>query len=111
MHEWTQTEVNRFYHSSEWKRVRLLVLQRDYYRCQVCKRAGRLTVADTVHHITPVKVDPLRRLDPDNLESICRACHNAEHKEKAKSQRAKKAIIKTARRRDTAIFKENPEIW
>lgn len=108
---WDRARLDRFYHSRKWKAARLHVLERDAYRCQVCKRAGRLTVADTVHHITPVKVDPSKRLDLDNLESICRACHNAEHKEKAKSQRAKKTIIKTARRRDTVIFKENPEIW
>lgn len=108
---WDKARLNRFYHSQEWKAARLQVLERDAYRCQVCKRAGRLTVADTVHHIIPVKVDSSKRLDLDNLESICRACHNAEHKERSKSAKAKAAIIKAARRRDTAAFKENPEVW
>lgn len=100
---------NTFYHSREWQAVRLQVLDRDHYLCQVCKRAGRITPAATVHHIVPVRVDWSKRLDPANLETICRACHNAEHTERAKSLHDKRAKLKTEKRRDVVIFKANPE--
>lgn len=105
-----KSNYNSFYHSREWQAVRRQVLERDGYLCQVCKRAGRVTPADTVHHITPVRVDYSKRLDPANLEAICRACHNAEHTERAKSSKAKATKIKAQRRPDTLVFSSNPEI-
>lgn len=100
---------NKFYHSSEWQAVRRQVLDRDHYLCQVCKRAGRITPATTVHHITPVRVDYSKRLDPANLETICKACHNAEHSERAKSLHDKQTKLKSEKRRDVVIFRANPE--
>lgn len=105
------TNNNKFYHSKEWQAVRAQVLERDAYQCQVCKRSGRLTIADTVHHIVPVRVDPSRKLDPSNLETICRACHNKEHSERAKSLADKKRLVKAEKRHDTAVFNASPEIW
>lgn len=102
---------DKFYHSREWQAVRQQVLSRDGYLCQVCKRAGRLTPATTVHHITPVRVDPSKRLDPSNLECICKACHNQEHTERAKSKQAKAKQIKQARRAGVVKFKANPEMF
>lgn len=98
-----------FYHSKEWQAVRLQVLDRDCYLCQVCKRAGRITPAATVHHIVPVRVDWSKRLDPANLETICRACHNAEHSERAKSLHDKQRKLKAEKRSDVFTFKANPE--
>ncbi|MCD7134037.1 HNH endonuclease [Limosilactobacillus rudii] len=85
------------------------MLQRDNYLCQVCKRAGRITPATTVHHIKAVRVDYGKRLDPNNLETICKACHNAEHNERAKSLHDKQEKIKSARRSDVFVFNANPE--
>ena len=44
--------------------------------CEECLRQGKITVMQQVHHIIPFKGrhDPLR-LDWNNLESLCRACH------------------------------------
>lgn len=106
-----KTDYDGFYHSKEWQAVRRQVLARDSYLCQVCKRAGRITPASTVHHITPVRVDYSKRLDPTNLETICPACHNREHDERAKSVKAKATKIKAQRRPDTVVFSSNPEIY
>lgn len=100
---------DKFYHSPEWQAVRQQVLDRDCYLCQVCKRAGRVTPATTVHHIVPVRVDYSKRLDPANLETICKACHNAEHTERAKSLHDKQVKLKAERRPDVFEFKANPE--
>lgn len=101
---------NEFYHSKEWQAVRQHVLQRDNYLCQVCKRAGRITPATTVHHIKAVRVDYSKRLDPNNLETICKACHNAEHNERTKSLHDKQTKLKAEKNSDIFTFKANPEL-
>ena len=67
------------YDSPAWKRKRALILRRDGYRCQECKRYGRMRQADTVHHIYPYELYPERALSSWNLISLCNACHNAMH--------------------------------
>lgn len=106
-----QTDNNSFYHSSDWQAVRTQVLARDGYRCQVCKRAGRLTPATTVHHLQSVRQAPGLKLDPANLETICRACHNAEHVEKAQALKTKQSKLKASKRRGVKVIKASPEVW
>ena len=108
-HKRYSKNYDSFYHSPEWQAVRLQVLDRDNYLCQVCKRAGRVTPATTVHHIIPVRVDYSKRLDPANLETICKACHNTEHNERAMPLRDKQRKLKAEKRSDVFTFKANPE--
>lgn len=67
----------------QWQQLRLRILQRDAYRCQLCKRAGRLTPARDVDHIVS-KAEWLRVNgsldgvdDPAQLQSLCKPCHDA----------------------------------
>lgn len=71
-----------FYSSMEWKTVRRVVLVRDNYLCQECLRQGKVTKANAVHHIEELLDVWDKRLDIDNLESICNKCHNKEKKKK-----------------------------
>ena len=36
---------------------------------------NKLTDATLVDHIIAIRVDPSRRLDPSNLQSLCNSCH------------------------------------
>jgi len=67
-----------FYHSREWRRCRDAFLASRHY---VCERCGH--VATIAHHrtyLTPANVgDPSIALSFDNLECLCRRCHNKEH--------------------------------
>jgi 5-methylcytosine-specific restriction protein A len=45
--------------------------------CHKCKQDGYITEAVHVHHVVPVRVDPSRRLDWDNLMPLCEPCHNS----------------------------------
>lgn len=72
----------KFYHSKSWRQVRQQRLRFDHYECQVCKAKGKHTHAITVHHKQHVKDKPELALDLNNLETICRADHNAKHPEK-----------------------------
>lgn len=71
------------YKGSRWKRKRQEILRRDGYVCVECKKYGRFREAFTVHHIKPVEVYPELAYINSNLESVCQACHNRLHPEKA----------------------------
>ena len=62
-------------YDEDWLRLRQWHLAGNPL-CLYCERNGRLTPADQVHHRDPFATleDP-RRLDPDNLESVCISCH------------------------------------
>lgn len=79
-------EAKAFYNSKEWQRMRRKALVRDRYLCQPCLRHKRITPADIVHHIVPIKDDWSKRLDINNLESICFSCHNSLHASDNKSE-------------------------
>lgn len=66
----------RFYRSSEWKMLSRKRLQDDRFRCVKCN-----SIASEVDHITAIQTDDgwERRLDYDNLQSLCISCHNAKH--------------------------------
>lgn len=72
-------KYDKFYSSSEWKRLRKKVLRRDDYICQYCSRKGIVKVADLVHHETEIRVDWEKRLDIDNCVAICNTCHEQIH--------------------------------
>ena len=71
------------YKSRRWIRFRAAVLRRDGYQCQRCRRYGRIRQATEVHHIRHVDEYPEMAFTPENCVSLCHACHNAQHPEKA----------------------------
>jgi len=77
-----RVQIDAFYASPQWRRKRELILRRDGYRCQECRRYGRITQATTVHHIQHLEDRPDLALVSSNLVSLCRACHAKAHPEK-----------------------------
>lgn len=75
-----------FYCSRQWLHKRDMVLRRDGYQCQDCRRYGRITQAVTVHHIEHLEDRPDLALTSSNLVSLCAACHNKRHPEKARQR-------------------------
>lgn len=79
--EWAR----RFYKSKAWGDARSYVIDRDRGECQRCKRMGRIEPGAIVHHIeplTPANIgDPRISLNPDNLELVCKECHERIHDE------------------------------
>ena len=71
-----------FYLSRAWREVRDFVFKRDFGLCVRCGGKGEI-----VHHkiyLTPENIDnPYISLNPDNLETLCRECHAAEHEGQA----------------------------
>jgi 5-methylcytosine-specific restriction protein A len=68
-----------FHNTPEWQRLRLAILNRDYWTCQMCgailrqgKKHPRSAVVD---HIEPLTLSPDKATDETNLRSVCRRCH------------------------------------
>ncbi len=74
--ERTDKVYTDFYKTDEWKAIRELALARANYLCVRCRLKGIYKKADMVHHIVPIKKDWSKRLNLNNLEPLCDACHN-----------------------------------
>jgi len=57
--------------TKRWKVLRMVILERDKFRCCSCGCAGRLEV----DHVKPVRTHPDLSYAPGNLQSLCRPCH------------------------------------
>lgn len=79
-----------FYACGEWKRMRQYKLSINPL-CEVCMRDNKKTIATIVHHVHEIRTNLgwEKRLDINNLESICQSCHNKEeHAHSFKNRRA-----------------------
>ena len=70
-------------YSGPWKQVRLAVLERDSYRCQI-RLPGCTFKATQVDHILPVK-DHGPTFDPALLRAACQSCNLARHSKQTPS--------------------------
>ena len=70
------------YETPEWRRLRLLVLRRDGYRCVWCGKDVSGWRAMRVDHIKPVRTHPHLALNPSNLRVLCVQCDGKRHVEK-----------------------------
>ena len=68
-----------FYNSRTWRKKRKQILERDNRECQMCKKEGKVSKADTVHHIKKLKDYPELGMTDENLISVCFNCHNILH--------------------------------
>ncbi len=75
------TEASKFRKTYKWTEKSKYIKQRDNYLCQVClldkyKTNYRYTYKDLeVHHIVSIEEDYNKRLDSDNLITLCRYHH------------------------------------
>ena len=74
-------EKDRFRWTKAWQRKREEIKERDKYLCQICIR--KLYDTETqysyssleVHHAVPLEEDYEKRLDDDNLITLCERHH------------------------------------
>lgn len=72
-------KIKEFRNSQSWLNKREHILARDNYCCQICKQEGRIVPATDVHHIVYLSQDFSKRLDDDNLVSLCKQHHKMVH--------------------------------
>jgi len=64
-----------FYNSRQWRKLRLVILQRDPV-CKECERLGRVESSTVCDHIQPINKGGAK-LNPSNLQGLCERCHNS----------------------------------
>ena len=75
------TEADKFRKTKRWTKKSLEIRQRDRFLCRVCEANLYNTIQRfnynelDVHHIVPVNEDYNKRLDNDNLITLCRYHH------------------------------------
>ncbi len=73
--------ILRFRNSNSWKKKRREIKERDLYLCQICIRnlydtKVRMNSKDiSVHHAVSLEQDFSKRLDDDNLLTLCERHH------------------------------------
>ena len=74
-------KADKFRKSTRWTNKSIQIRQRDKYLCQLCIRGLYNTYnlytykGVEVHHIIPINEDYDKRLDDDNLISLCQMHH------------------------------------
>jgi len=78
--------LHNFYKSPAWLSARELKIMSVNGRCERCGQIG-----SEVHHIDKLTIDNVSdtsiSLNLDNLELLCKECHNKEHKRFTKEVR------------------------
>ena len=74
----SKRERKEIYCTPRWLELRNRARIRDGFLCVACKRSGLTSPGEIVHHSVPIREggDPW---DIDNLETLCRDCHDAAH--------------------------------
>ena len=74
-------KASRFRNTKDWREKSRQIRERDKYCCQVCERGlydperKYETEEISVHHIESIEENWEKRLDDDNLISLCRRHH------------------------------------
>jgi len=66
----------RMYQNPQWKELYKMVLERDGYKCKLCKNTKKLHL----HHTLPVCLYPELILEPEYIITVCSECHKKLHK-------------------------------
>ena len=92
------TEANKFRKTYKWTEKSKYIKQRDNYLCQVClldkyNTNYKYTYKELeVHHIIPLEEDYNKRLDSDNLITLCRYHHELAEKGEISREELQKII-------------------
>lgn len=70
----------RLYKTAAWERLRRATFQRDRYTCKACGVLcrGRGRHQPVCDHIKAHKGDEALFFDPDNLQTLCKRCHDGD---------------------------------
>lgn len=83
----------RFYSSKAWQKCRTSYMKSVSGLCERCFKKGLIVPAVIVHHkewLTPENIhNPAITMNFENLEALCRDCHEEEHSEENRLARQK----------------------
>jgi len=76
MIDWKEyRERQSFYQGKKWQDMRIYILYRDK-TCMICSTEEHPVMAEEVDHIIDIVDRPDLRLDPQNLQGLCKSCHS-----------------------------------
>jgi len=82
------TSREQFYTSRTWRRVSRNYASSKQFLCERCLAKGLVIPYEEVHHKTRLTLENLNNpdiaLNWNNLECLCKKCHEAEHQEDAR---------------------------
>lgn len=81
-------QYKHLYNTKRWYRLRYAQLS-AHPLCSMCAKLGRVTPATVVDHKKPHRGDEELFFDPDNLDSLCKPCHDG-----AKQQLEKSGVLR-----------------
>lgn len=71
-----KADWHHLYLTARWKALRASQLKREPL-CRFCGQLGRVTAATIADHVKPHKGDLVLFFDPQNLQSLCKTCHDS----------------------------------
>ena len=91
------SEADKFRNTQTWRRKSAAIMERDRMCCRMCLKAGQIEYSGlSVHHIVPLAVDFDRRLDDDNLITLCRFHHERAERGQIKARELMQLAAETA---------------
>lgn len=94
------SQADKFRKTKAWTNKSIEIRQRDKYLCQVCINNLYNTINTynydklEVHHIVPLHEDYNKRLDNDNLITLCKYHHNLAENNEISKEELYKLIVK-----------------
>lgn len=82
---WAKTSRHVRGYGTAWTKLRQVILNRDQYLCQHCLAKGIATQGNHVDHIKPKAKGGDD--DMDNLQTLCKPCHDAKTADEGPSTR------------------------
>lgn len=67
---------HNLYNTKRWYRIRFYQLQKQPL-CEFHLKRNQVVSASIVDHVTPHKGDETLFYDPENLQSLCKRCHDS----------------------------------
>ena len=71
----TSRSYHNLYNTKHWRRLRYYQLLK-HPLCALCLPIGIMTPAKIVDHVTPHKGNEILFYNADNLQSLCKQCHD-----------------------------------
>ena len=105
------TDIRQFYNSIAWHRCREIYAKKKKYLCERCLAKGIVREGTQVHHKKRLTLENINNssitLNEDNLELLCRECHETEHADDRSRMFSKKRYV-IDKKTGEVILKDSP---
>lgn len=68
----------KWYKTARWQKLRMSVLVRDLFTCQMCRKMETNTSQLVGDHKIPHHGDEAMFWDDNNVQCVCKTCHDSE---------------------------------